>query len=244
MEATPQMSEEEVFYQTAKEAIVQKVHDKVDSLSKSNQPIDLPKIEKKAENDFFEELSQQMDQSVEYFSSFFDVLQNDKKQIFLKLLNPENPAKDLESEIKACKTFKEMRELSPASVLTADDFAELYDQGTKWFDEQHFDKAFLYFLFLTSCKSDNFEYWLGKAMCEQSLGKYKDALASYSKVAELNPDFGLTYLQMIECLLLLNQKEDAKELYSLFFQDIKPAEYAKDAYFASKLEAVKSSLNS
>lgn len=235
------------FYLGVKAFVDQNVDSEVMTLSQTNQKIDIASITKKCEERFFSDLGKEIEDLVGQLPSFFRQLELDNKIIYDKIYNQlvglSKTSEEFTNLIKSCITFKELNNLSSAFVLTPEDLKKLYDQGKNWFTEEDYNKAFLYFLFLTSIDSQNAENWIARGMSEQNLGRFNEAIATYMIVIKLDPDYLLNYLQIIDCLILNKQLNEASQLYSTFMREIDPTDYSDSPFLLSKLEGIKNFIN-
>lgn len=75
--------------------------------------------------------------------------------------------------------------------------------------EKRYEEAQDIYFFLHHLQPMVFEYWLGEATCQHMLGKYKEAIDTYSMSLLLQPENGLVFFQMAECFSQNDEKESA-----------------------------------
>lgn len=226
-----------------KQEIDKKIDEKAMALSKQGQVIDPKKIKEECERQYFSSLVQFFGDLSQQMVSFFHQIAQDNPEIHRKLMEAGKDAETSMASLASCKTLNDLNKLLPAWNLTEGEFEELYKLGKKWFEDDQFDKALFYFVFLTVNHPDSVENWLLKGMCEQNLGKYQEALSSYSELLQLNPGYALCYLQIMDCLILYGRLPEAKQCYALFMANTNPSDYSQDEFFVSKLKVIEQILS-
>lgn len=230
--------EELTLFRFAKFAIDQKVQEKVATLKKGS--FDLKKIYQKCEADFFAELQVQVEKTLMDAAPFFPLLQEDNQQFFDKLTAPIKKNQDLiKSRLNDPNSWGDLKDLI---VISPEDYEELNRLGEKWFNVKNYDKALLYFIFLTLQQPKNTDYWLAKGLSQQNLKRYKDALISYLMIIQIDPTQLLAYLQVVECLILDNNLDMAKQCFNEFLTTIDPKSYEGHEFVIDKINKIKENL--
>lgn len=227
------------FFAGVKAVIDRSVDEKIMSLSKTKQPIDKAAITEQCTKDFFTGVAHEWEKMAVQLAPFFPQLQHDNPEIFNKLRSALPPSEEAYIQsIKNCKSLRDFTALSPGTHLPTEDLKTLYEIGRKRFQENAYNKAIPYFLFLISCDPKNPDYWLAKGMAEQNLGKYDEALLSYYTVLQIDPTYALCYLQVMDTLIFKGQIDAAKQCYSAFIENSRPEEYSDDPFFVAKLKKI------
>lgn len=101
------------------------------------------------------------------------------------------------------------------------DFLEqIKELGMNWYEKQNFTKAKSYFVFLSKTERENPEFWLLRGMAEHSLHELPEALASYAFALELAPNYSYAHLQLIKCLIAMQELNSAREQFEPFMHDL------------------------
>ena len=179
----PNYEKEDVeLFLTIKKEIDALVDKEIILLSKTSQKIDKKAIEEKNTQAFFAQMQVQLETFLSKCIPFFDLLQKDDPLLYDKLKNapklemPKDPNYD---------TLKYIRKTYSNDLLSKDDLKKIQATGEKWFSEGQFDKAHLYFLFLSLSIPKDPNIWLIKGLIEQNIKDYQEALNSYC----IAPDF-------------------------------------------------------
>ncbi|MES2199741.1 MAG: hypothetical protein V4489_06200 [Chlamydiota bacterium] len=208
---------------------------------KTSQDVNTKEIRVKKEKEFFDNIKVQLEKFVTQCIPFGEQLKVDDMQIYEKLKAGALDEETLKKKLSDYTALKELKKATMA-ILTGEELKKLTEIGKKHFNDGHFDKAHLYFLFLSAMDASNADIWLCKGMAEQNLQSYTEALQSYFTAITLDPTLLLTYLQIIDCLILNKSIEEAKQFYSVFQNEISPHEYSDDPFYISKVEAIKQHL--
>lgn len=228
---------EELFVYSIKKIIDETKHAKIHlHYEKKGEGIDSEKIEEECSSQFFDALTNTFFDSIAMCKIFFEYLQKDNPLLYVKL---ERELIPLSAKLTGCKTMHALLELS-RHALARGDQESIYSLGLKHFQEEYFEIAHLYFTFLSLIDSQNPEIWLIKGMAEQNLEKFQDALASYSSAISLAPGNLVTYVQMMELLLLMKRYKEAYHVYETFLREIDPDHYVKNSFMTSKLNVIRS----
>lgn len=194
---------------------------------------------KQTEEEFFFNFEKDCEKYNQTCQKFYDQLKIDNVDLYNKVI--EEPRKLIDK-------FKEVKDISDLNQLNNFNYSEdvlrkVYEKGVHWFHDEHFDKSHLYFTFLSLVDSTNIHVWLLKGMNEQNLELYDDALSSYAIAISLNPTFLSAYIQTIQCLILGNHLDKAREVFDVFTHDVSPHEYEHNDYMKSQIEGIKEYLH-
>ncbi|MFI0434234.1 MAG: hypothetical protein ACH350_00720 [Parachlamydiaceae bacterium] len=234
-------SKEKMFYFLIKNEIEEMIDVKLHSLYQKNpvETINVKKIEEECKNQFFDQLGEILEKSVKACTEFYEVLKLDDPDLFDSL---QGEFKAIARNVATCRSIHDLTQLKHLSFSEKDENI-IYAMGLKHFKEEQLDKAYLYFSFLTLIDAENAHIWLARGMVEQNLGRYQEALSSYSSSASLAPENLIVYFQIIDTLLLMKHHDEAKRVYETFMQEVDPELYSHHSLMISKLEKVRSYLN-
>ncbi len=236
-----QFDEEDIsFFSTIKKEIDALTDKEVIALSKISQKIDVEAVHKKNATLFFNSVTAMLEKCATQCNPFFEQLKKDDSNLYEKL---KNSAKDDTEEtlIKKMSDYKTMKDLKKKyeHLLTTEELKKLQTIGENWLNTRQFDKAHLYFIFLSIFLPSNVDIWIFKGISEQNMMNYDEALQSYLTALTLDSTRLLPYLQMIDCLILNKKTEEAKQLYSALETEVHPNEYAAYPSYIKKLESIK-----
>lgn len=96
--------------------------------------------------------------------------------------------------------------------ITSDELDAVYALAYTEYGQQHYDKAEKLFLFLCLYDHRQQKHWMGLGACRQQLGKLKPAAQAYLLAGVLQSDDPTPALQMAECLLALNELDEAERV--------------------------------
>jgi tetratricopeptide (TPR) repeat protein len=99
-----------------------------------------------------------------------------------------------------------------------------YQYATELLKRHDYEDANDIYHFLRHLNPDVFEYWFGEALCQQLLGNYEDAIASYIESLYLRPTTPLVFYQMACCYYGLEKKENAKAALEVCIEHAKEQE--------------------
>lgn len=221
-----------------KKAIGKLVNDKVVEAKAKGITPDLSVIEMECEEQFFDEFQHQIELASENTVQFLNQLKADEPVLFEKI------RKDFSIKVpkveQGCPVPFNEDDLSIGDPhpLTSEEVQHFYQRGLDWFDQEDYDKAFLYFSFLTFNRPDDPEMWFVKGMAEQNLLRFDEALISYGRTISLNPQSLLPYIHIIDTLILAQELDKAKEFYEGFIREVKPEDYADNPIVRAKLKTI------
>ncbi len=78
-----------------------------------------------------------------------------------------------------------------------------------------------------------------KGRCEQNIKAYAQALISYTHAIQIEPDYLLSYIQSIECLILNNNSQEALHMFELLDQRVNTLELSADPFIKIKWDNIK-----
>lgn len=203
--------------------------------------------------DYFNSLANILNNQRVACGVFFNELKSSDNTLFKKLIKEIATNKNEEDKLDQNpqgffsfddKTFEKFKENNLKKHLTTDDQKLLFDKGFNFFSEQDYKKAFTLFNFLSVVNPTSASVILMKGIADQNLGKYTDAIVSYSQVLELDPTCLLAYVQLMESLLLSNHPVQAKDVYDTFIDEVDESLYSKDKMLLDKLEKIKLQIKS
>jgi len=105
-----------------------------------------------------------------------------------------------------------------SSRYSPDELETMYAIAYSHCTHSRFDVALPLFKLLTIYAPTTAHYISGLGLCLQRLGLYTDAVVVYGYVEMLEPDKLLTALRVAECMLSLQQVEEASELLGVIVQ--------------------------
>jgi tetratricopeptide (TPR) repeat protein len=123
------------------------------------------------------------------------------------------------------------------NLLTPQEIKELTAIGSSYFEKKQYDKARLYFILLVFLDPSNAHYYFLKARAEQNMKHYAEAIGSYFTAISLDPKPLLPYLQIIECLILNKNIQEAKQIYASLEKHVH-----QSAAYESKIKTIKNYL--
>jgi tetratricopeptide (TPR) repeat protein len=244
----PTSNEIEEIGSLLKTSIDERVCDKVNQLSKLNQPIDYQGIEVECKKNILEEISKEIQRIPEQMAPFVDLLKMDNAKLYEKLVTHYqgkfNNLDELKEAIQNCQKLEDFEKLSSSmQPLPESEREALYQLGEKWFEEGDFKKGGLYFSFLTAMVPKNAKFWLAKGMAEQNDKQYEQALLSYSTTIRLDSTLLLPYLQIIDCLILTSRLSEATQMYHSLVSEIDMKDYETEDSIRLKMKEIERILN-
>ena len=99
------------------------------------------------------------------------------------------------------------------------------------------------YVFLSFVDELNADVWLLKGMSEQNMQRYEEALQSYFTSVKADPTVLLSYIQIVDTLLLSGKVDEARQVYSTLQAEIEPSEYLNYPFYASKCKKIEAYLN-
>lgn len=199
------------------------------------QTANINDVEKECQAAVFNELKKTISEQFEVITPFARQLALDDINLFNSIKSKTNQTEILElmnsNKIEDLKNY-------PA-VLSSDDLDAIYNLGYKWFQSNEYDKALLYFSYLSLLDGLNSSVWKMKGMTEYHLQKYYNALRSYVLAINYNPTDLISYIYIIYCLILTQQIEAAKQVYEDFSKEIDPDVYMDNSEIKEKLKLIK-----
>lgn len=233
--STAKYSEKEIaLFQQIRNSIEDCVYKKINSMRNEKKTAsDINVIERECEASFFKEFEAQIKIEQNNCSEFFDQLHQDNTQIYEKIkMHAEQGLRN-----------PNLKEIKCQAIPSSEELAEVYQLGIDWFNKNDFRNAFLYFAYFSIIDSENANAWLARAMTEQNLKRYEDALKSYAISLALNPDNLMTTLNTMNCLILAEHLEEAKQIYEEFTRNVNPIDYEGNDEITSKLTMIKKYIN-
>lgn len=134
-----------------------------------------------------------------------------------------------ENEISKGKTLQEI------IGFTNEDLARFYDIGNELFKRKSYDNASHIFLLLTQLNPAISAFWISLGASEEGCGELQNAIYAYVFGAELDENAIGTYLQIAKCFVLLNQREQAKEILLQTIERTKDFDHLKDIKSRSEI---------
>lgn len=228
-------TEEIAFYTATRKTIDDLINKQMVEASIHSKKVDKIAIQTECEEFFFNEFKRYLFQVNEDMEKFYKLIETDNPKLFEKM---SKTAEEMVPKLQTCKTFGDLLNLGKDNPLSKGDIEKLYGRGLEWFEKSDFEKAYLYFSFLTMMDGKNPEMWFVKGMAEQNLNKLGEALNSYAMTITLDPRHIPPYIQLMDCLILANQLEKAEECFNNFMHEVDPKIYAKDEFIKSKLKNI------
>ena len=136
--------------------------------------------------------------------------------------------------------LKELKSIVP-KLFTEENIQKLCKLAEDFFTLGNFERARIYFLFLSCFKPSDSYIWLMKGLTEQEVKQYDEALQSYYFAAAIDPTALMPYLQISECLILANQKQEAGRVLETILEQVREQEIDNPVCLA-KIQAIRSSL--
>jgi len=236
------------FYLETKKSIDNILDQKIISLTKHHHPseIEVKKLTEECEKQYFENMTKRIENDVALHTHTIVLVIEELKEsnplLYKKFNNISKLTEsgELNKMIADCKSIKDFKNFTKNLLtLSEDDKNEIYKIGSKWFESDCFDKALSCFYFLSVIEPTNVTYWISRGMAQQNLGKYIDAINSYYRVISLAPEYFLSYLQIIECTILNEQLDIAKQLLENIMKEVDPKEYSNNQTYVSKINDFK-----
>lgn len=229
---TTYQKEDVELFTTIKKEIDERADKEEISLNKLGLKVDREALLKKNRDSLFSSLQDSLKKSLSNLAPpFLDQLKKDHPKIYEKIDQAIERFK-IEENQSNYETLNAIRSFSK-NLLGKKDLEQLHETAELQYSSGFFDIARLYYFFLSFIEASNSENWLLKGISEQQTGFYQDAILSYLTSAQLDLTSILPHLQIIECLLSLDQKESAKE----FFKTVKEqlSTYEADAFLNAKI---------
>lgn len=140
---------------------------------------------------------------VEKFSSSDD--QNEKIDVFIEF------HKEFSLSLPSIENFK--------YDVMLPSLKKVEELGNNHFDNDCFEKALPYFVFLTIYDFSNPRYWFFKGFAELEEKKYDWSIASFFKFIQMKPCNPLGYIYVSKALISNHQVKEAKEIFSRFLDE-------------------------
>ncbi len=234
-------SDEIKAYFFMKDAKARIIEEQINIHSKLSIPIDYPSIEKNAEQSVIIELEHVLKHLSELGVEALDVLKTDHLVLYNKIIevfknvyiNEEESIKKL----KSCKRWHDFKKLMPV-IFPPSLIDEIFAIGEDYYCREDFNRARILFSFLILISSKNPIFWLIKGLSEQNIERYDEALVSYHQAIQFDPTLFLTYLHIIECLLILSKTNEAMQVYGIFINEINKEDYENEEIVMLKLKKI------
>ena len=244
MDADKEKKEENRLFLSIKEYIDSAVDNELVTLNKNglmttkeNSERFNDEIRKKHENKVFDLIQHEIENDAKLITSFFNQVKVDDIAIYEKLIENQLDEETVNKKLQACRTVEDFSELY-SNPLSTENLQQLNEIGKKWFNNGAFDKALFYFHYLVTAEPKNVDNWLSKAITEQNLTKYQEAIQSYFIVIDLKPEYLLSYLQVIECLILNNQIEEGKIFFTNLIGVLETIDYSENELYVTKIKSL------
>lgn len=199
----------------------------------------------KHENKIFDLLKVELEKMCIQSVSFILYLQEDDNELYQKLTealeSKQFDAESFNTKLKQCKSKKDFEEIV-VKPFTSEELQKVCDYGKKWFEQNEFEKAQAYFQYLIGMDPSNADYWLFKGMTEQALTNYEEAIICFTKIVDLKPDYLMSHLLIVDCLISNDQIQEAKEYFNQVLNIVSEDEYADDELFVSTINSLKETL--
>ncbi len=233
--------EDLIFFSSIKKQIDELTDQEIILKQKTSQKIDRKSIRDKKEREFLDNLNTLLQNIALQCSGLGEELKKDNIQIYEKL---KSFCSDKESIIEKYKDYSSIKELKNQckNLLSQEELKNLAEIGAQHFDQNRFNEARLYFLFLSVLEPFNANHCISKGMAEQNMKNYDEAIASYFMAITLDSTQLLPYLEIIDCFILSNRIDEAKQIFSQIEKEVHPNEYADNPFYASKIKIIRDSL--
>lgn len=230
---------ENMLFLAIKNEIDGMVDTKLHSLyANHSHKIDEQKVEKECQKQFFHDLEKMFDNSAKVCQEFYRLIKHDDHSLHAKMQKEIGAISD---KLAKCKSVRDLLKLQHPH-LSKEDEHQIYSHALKHFKDEDFDSSYIYFSFLSLINAENPHAWVGRGMSEQNLGKYQEALASYSSALSLAPANLIVYIQIMDTLLLMKHFDEARHVYEAFMREVNPENYAHNSFILSKINVVRSFL--
>jgi tetratricopeptide (TPR) repeat protein len=199
--------------------------------------LDVEAIREKKVKEYLDQMKNQMEETAYQLLPFFDQIREDSLSLFNKICQPIDP-EELNRKLVACKTLGEIKKVCNRPLLP-EDLREIKQLGESWFKAEQYDKAQLYYLYLTAVESGNEKNWLAKGMTEQNMGLYQEAIGSYFFAIRLSPTHLFPYLLLIDCLILSDKLDEARQFFEVLEREVSSELYAENRLYISKIDKIR-----
>lgn len=141
----------------------------------------------------------------------------------------------LEEQIQQNKTLQEILH------FTDQELASFYADGWEYYHQKHYVEASHIFLLLSQLNPKVGAFWSALGAAEEGRHELQDAMHAYLLAAELETHTLAPYLHGAKCLLLLNQKDEAKTVLKRAIErGTQETDLLKDQHIAeTMLQAIK-----
>lgn len=217
--------------------IKEKMEAKTKKALSQNVPIDEKAILKEVLKEFVQEMANSVTSETESLIKFYKQLYTDNSQLLEKVL--EAVAQD-SSQLKDVKDQHELFNLK--NHVSRYIIEEVYQIGIKHYTQGRLEQASVYFDWLAIFDSDNPQIWFVKGLIQQKSGKPNDALISYYQAVNMNPGFVHAYLQIMNCLIVLKEYDQARDIYESFKSEFDFSKFNKDISFTDNMKFIEYAL--
>lgn len=232
------LSREELdLFQQINELVEEKIKVKIQEEQLAGHTIiNKDMLERECTDDVFHEVEMSLSGMMQYIDLFNEHLQKDHPDLYKEL--KYHVEKDMES-LKKLSSFHEVIEYGKKHRIDPHLLDRVYKVSVNYCTAGNLDEAFLCFNWLCLVDSKNPRMWFMKGITEQNLKRYAEALCSYYQVISLDTDFINVYTQIMNCLILMGDLANAKEIYKTFTKQVDPKTYANDRTFCENMLWIK-----
>lgn len=146
--------------------------------------------------------------------------------------------------IANCNTWQELKCAAQKLPVSDEEKQALDTTGVRLFQEEEYLIALANFTLLCALDFNNAENWLKKGMAEQNFTSPERALKCYALAIYFDATLIPTYINIMECLILMHALDESKQVYDTFIAEINQASYIDDELICSKLNNIKNFLGS
>lgn len=212
----------------------------VDLHNRKVKNIDTDKIFVEAQKEYFGNLLKEIEELFSYDKEL--IMKNAK---FDDPVISENFFQKMEEQgqiIANCNTWQELKRSTQKLPVSEEEKQALNAAGIRLFQEGEYLTALANFTLLCALDFSNAENWLRKGMTEQNFTSAERALKCYAMAIYFDATLIPTYINVMECLILMHALDEAKQVYDTFISEINQASYKDDELICSKLDNIKNFL--
>lgn len=234
-------AEEQELLHDVDDLIEERVRHRVETQIKArhHHKIDEEAIRKKCAKEVFHEIEEATKSAYTSVIAFFDLLKLENAHLFDQI--EKQSASVLEST-KDATNFHEFFEQGKMRKIDPKLLEEVYTMGLHHYQKKQYDKAYLYFNWMSMVDPSNPQAWFNRGVAEQNLHKFNEAISSYLHLLSHFPRYMPAYAQLMNCLLIVGKLDTAKQVYEEFTHLFHAKDYDADKPFAENLARIKSAL--
>lgn len=236
MDNESEISEKELsFYHLLDEEISERVNQEIEvKIHHGSTEIDEAGLREKYTKQVFQELNNPIESIIREIIRFYDLLKEDDLEIYEEVKLAGGNDQNIDAN-----DFSNLINRGTEKNVSDELLKKVYEIGVRHYSSSDFEKALPYFTWLCAKDPKNLQMWFMKGIVEQNLQNYQQALVTYNYIITLDSGFTPVYAQLINCLILLGNLDEARTIYESFIGEVDQSSYAGDISFIENLKIIK-----